>query len=139
MKPCKTVHPTISMRLNMFKHAVGSNHPASYTLLAGTVHTADWNRILAASSHCAAPYTHRAAKHRAQPVRRYATLSTACTALHSASLLHIRCRAHRTTPCTKIKIFLFFQNTARAFPVSVRCCPRHARRMHNACTVDTVH
>ena len=145
MKPCKTVHPAISMRLNMLKHAAGRNRPAPYT--AGRHRTHCWQApctqrtgtVLAASSQRAAPYVHRAAKYRAQPVRRYAALSAACTALHIACPLRVRRPAHRATPCIKIKIVLFFLITAWTFPVSVRCCPQCARRVRSACTVDIVH
>ena len=133
MKPCKTVHPAISMRLNMFKHAAAADrHRATtYTLRAGAEH--------AAGSHRAAPCTHRAATYRAQPVRQNAALSAACTALHGACPLRVRRNAHRATPCIKIKIVLFFLNAAQTFPVSVRYCPQCTRRVRGACTVDTVH
>ena len=107
-----------------------------------TVHTASRCRastVMAASSHRAAPYTHRAATYRAQPVRPYAALSAAYTALQGACPLRARRRAHRATPCIKIKIVLFFQNTAQTLSVFVRCCPQWVRRVRGACTVDTVH
>ena len=149
MKPCKTVHPAISMRLNMFKHAAGRHRAAPFTLRAGAVQAASSHRaapftlragaVQAASSHRAAPYTHPAATYRAQPVLRCAALSAACTALQGACPLRVRRRAHRATPCIKIKIFLFFQNAAQTFPVSVWCCPQWVQRVRGACTVDTVH
>ena len=95
--------------------------------------------VLAASSHHAAPCTHRAVTYRAQPVRQYAALSAACTALHGACPLRVRRHAHHATPCIKIKIVLFFLNAVQTFPVSVRYCAQCTRRVRGACTVDTVH
>ena len=134
MKPCKTVHSAISVRLKIFKTRSRSRLPPC-------THTEKnknyFNFNARRRAVCAAPYTHRAATYRAQPVRHYAALSASCTALHGACPLRVWRRAHRTTPCIKIKIVLFFLNAAQIFPVSVRCCLQCARR--GTCTVDTVH
>ena len=106
----------------------------SYTLVAGAVHAAS-GTVLAASSHRAAPYTHRVA----QPLRLYAALSAACMALHCACPLRVRRRANRATPCNKIKIVLFFLNAVQTFPVSVWCCSQCARRMYGGHRARAVH